>query len=355
MTRRLRDLAVVRRAAWRRGAAVRARTPALHLPPLDRVLPPRAEAIYRAIAPRVDTRVAMDIVTFMAPLWRLAGNPAYDRSIDFIAERVCAKQASLASRRDRTRTPARAGNSSAARWRSRARRARSCCRASRTASRSASTRSRRRRAASSLRLVDVGAGAAADFEGKDVKGAVVLGDAGVGPLWTRAVRERGAAGVVSTELARYTRPETHARRAAVGQHSRTTRRCDRSASRPRRARRARLREALAAGPVQRARRHRDARFIAGRTARSSRRFPAPRGADERVVLVAHVQEPGANDNASGSGTLLAAALAPAAGDRRQARCRRRARTLTFMWLDEIRGSEQWIKRGPGAGRARSSR
>ncbi|MBJ7413015.1 MAG: M28 family peptidase, partial [Phenylobacterium sp.] len=30
---------------------------------------------------------------------------------------------------------------------------------------------------------------------------------------------------------------------------------------------------------------------------------------QRVMLVAHVQEPGANDNASGCGTLLAAALA----------------------------------------------
>ena len=31
--------------------------------------------------------------------------------------------------------------------------------------------------------------------------------------------------------------------------------------------------------------------------------------DERVVLAAHVQEPGANDDASGCGTLLAAAAA----------------------------------------------
>ena len=56
-------------------------------------------------------------------------------------------------------------------------------------------------------LVDVGAGAASDFEGKDVKGAVVLGNAAVGGLWTRAVRERGALGVISTDLARYTRPD----------------------------------------------------------------------------------------------------------------------------------------------------
>ena len=53
------------------------------------MLPPRAEAIYQAIAPRVDTRVAMEAVTFMGPFWRLAGNPGYDRSLDFIAARSC--------------------------------------------------------------------------------------------------------------------------------------------------------------------------------------------------------------------------------------------------------------------------
>src|SRR5687768_10148314 len=72
------------------GAAVHAGQPAasLHLPPLDRVLPARAESIYAAVATRVDARAAMDVVTFMAPHWRLAGNPAYDRSLDFVAERL---------------------------------------------------------------------------------------------------------------------------------------------------------------------------------------------------------------------------------------------------------------------------
>jgi Zn-dependent M28 family amino/carboxypeptidase len=59
------------------------------------------------------------------------------------------------------------------------------------------------------------------------------------------------------------------------------------------------------------------------------------------VLVAHVQEPGANDNASGSGTLLASALAIERAVREGA-VERPARTLTFLWLDEIRGSQQWI-------------
>jgi Zn-dependent M28 family amino/carboxypeptidase len=65
------------------------------------------------------------------------------------------------------------------------------------------------------------------------------------------------------------------------------------------------------------------------------------------VLVAHVQEPGANDNASGSGTLLSTALAIRAAIAGGA-LPRPARTITFMWLDEIRGSERWIKDHPQA-------
>jgi aminopeptidase YwaD len=60
------------------------------------------------------------------------------------------------------------------------------------------------------------------------------------------------------------------------------------------------------------------------------------------VLAAHVQEPGANDNASGCGTLLAAALAMQDAIARGA-LPAPARTITFLWVDEIRGSEQWLK------------
>ena len=67
--------------------------------------------------------------------------------------------------------------------------------------------------------------------------------------------------------------------------------------------------------------------------------------DQRVVLAAHVQEPGANDNASGCGTLLAAVLGIRDAIARGA-LPPPARTLTFMWVDEIRGSEQWIAADP---------
>ena len=63
--------------------------------------------------------------------------------------------------------------------------------------------------------------------------------------------------------------------------------------------------------------------------------------DERIVMAAHIQEPGANDNGSGCATLyaLAAALAATADGRG---LQPPGRTLTFLWIDEIRGSRQWL-------------
>ena len=46
----------------------------------------------------------------------------------------------------------------------------------------------------------------ADYAGKDVKGAVVLGSAAAGQLWQQAVKARGAIGVISTAIAPYIRP-----------------------------------------------------------------------------------------------------------------------------------------------------
>jgi Zn-dependent M28 family amino/carboxypeptidase len=58
-----------------------------------------------------------------------------------------------------------------------------------------------------------------------------------------------------------------------------------------------------------------------------------------------VQEPGANDNASGSATLLSLARALAAAIRSGA-LPPPERTISFMWVDEIRGSRQWITSHP---------
>jgi hypothetical protein len=313
----------------------------LHLPALDRVLPPRAEAIYAAVAPRVDTALAMDTVTFMSPYWRLAGNPGYERSLDYIAGALT--RAGLTSRSE---TYDNTGQG----WEQQ----RGTLAIDDDPAEIVLSRERDRLALCInsfstpdgpliAPLVDVGAGAAADFAGKEVKGAVVLGNAAVGQLWVRAVRERGALGVVSTELARYTQPEVTPDVLQWGSipYDEKLRSFAFKAT-PQAART--LRARLTKGTT-RVRVDISTTFHRGRNRTLVAEIPGRVRADQRVVLVAHVQEPGANDNASGSGTLLAAAVAL----RRaivEGAIPQPSRTLTFLWLDEIRGSDQWLKDNP---------
>ncbi|SFA57115.1 Peptidase family M28 [Pedobacter suwonensis] len=62
--------------------------------------------------------------------------------------------------------------------------------------------------------------------------------------------------------------------------------------------------------------------------------------DERFVFSAHVQEPGANDNASGVGTL--AEMARLTAELYQAKKIKPERSLTFLWGDEIVSTRRYI-------------
>jgi aminopeptidase YwaD len=323
-----------------------------HLPPLDRVLPPHIEAVYTAVAPRVETGLALDAVTFMSQFWRLAGNPGYDRSIEFLAARLAdagfsAVETALASFRIESFEHPGQG------WEHE----RGTLAIDGPRREVVLSREQDRLALCinsfstpeggvSLPLIDVGVGTAAgDYDDKPVKGAIVLGRGPVGPLWTRAVRERGAAGVVSTDIAPYVRPDETPGVLQWGSIPYDeARRSFAFKATPRAA--ARLRAALAAGEV---RMHVEisTRFHLGPNRTLVAEISGTTRAAERVVLVAHVQEPGANDNASGAGTLLAVARAIRDAIARGTLARP-ARTLTFLWLDEIRGSERWITDHPEA-------
>ncbi|WP_145859543.1 M28 family peptidase [Pedobacter suwonensis] len=62
--------------------------------------------------------------------------------------------------------------------------------------------------------------------------------------------------------------------------------------------------------------------------------------NERFVFSAHVQEPGANDNASGVGTL--AEMARLTAELYQAKKIKPERSLTFLWGDEIVSTRRYI-------------
>ena len=281
----------------------------------------------------------MDLATFMAPLWRLAGNPAYEQSQQQIFNRLAA--AGLSPRYEsfpnsgmgweQVRGTARLGGAAGDVLLSRETHRVSL------AINSFSTPP----GGAVFRLIDAGAGtAAAAYEGKDVKGAVVLVSGPLAPTWQQAVRARGAAGVISTDLARYTRPDETPDVLQWGNIP-----VDEALksfgfkATPRVA--ARLREALTKGPANV---HVDIETVFHRRPNRTLvlEIPGRTRPEQRVVLAAHVQEPGANDNASGCGTLLAAALGIHDAIGRGA-LPAPARTITFLWVDEIRGSEQWLK------------
>ena len=326
--------------------------------PRDQSLPTGAERAYRALAPRFDRDGAMSIVRFMQQYWRVAGNPGFNASIDHIRDRLVdsgfRQTAGAGAPFVRVDGFAKSdpgwdytkgtvwieGDSVPVLSRERD--------VVSLAINSFSTAA----GAVSFRVVDVGPGAAErDYEGKDLKGAVVLGDAGLGRLWQQAVRARGAAGVISTEIARYVRP---ADPAAMSEAQRDVLQWGSIPYDPKlssfgfkaswRAG-SRLREALARNPATRVRVEIQSAFYTGPNRSLVAEIPGRSRPQERIVMVAHVQEPGANDDASGCGTLFGIARAIAGAIARGA-LPQPDRTLTFMWVDEIRGSRNWITSRP---------
>jgi len=313
-----------------------------HLPPLDRALPPVVDRIYEAMVPRVDAEVAMATVRMMAPLWRLAGNPAFEQSQQYLFDRLVAGGLSP---RYETFTDTATG------WEHRT----GTVRLGGSTGEVLLSRETHRVAlainsfstpagGAAFRVIDAGAGnTAAAYEGKDVTGAVVLVSGPLGSAWQQAVRTRGAAGVISSEIAAYTRPDQTPDVLQWGSIPfDEPRRSFGFKSSPRAARR--LRDELAKGAVT-IHVEIDTVFHRGANRTLAVDIPGRSKSGERIVLAAHVQEPGANDNASGCGTLLAAALAMQDAVRRGA-VPAPERTITFLWLDEMRGSQQWLKDHP---------
>ena len=180
MTRRLRLCAVLLLL----GVPATAQVPP-HLPPLDRALPPRAESIFSQLAKATDAKVAMEVVTFMAPLWRLAGNPAFEQSQQLIFDRLAA-----AGMRPKYEEYPNSGQG----WEF----VRGTIRLGGPSGEILSSKEMHRVALAinsfstpaggvTLKLVDAGAGTTdAAYNGKDVKGAIVLASGSINQAWNFA-------------------------------------------------------------------------------------------------------------------------------------------------------------------------
>ena len=331
--------------------------------PAQVVLPARVEAVYRSLDARYREKNALDLVVFMDQFWRVAGNPGFDATVDRLRNDL--SRAGFTDRSqagaDQPRVWADEFANSGRGWDHRVGTL-SLVGADGTPEVLLS-RDRDRVALCinsfstppgglTAPLVDVGAGATeADYAGKDVRGAVVLGDASAGRLFQQAVRQRGAAGVISTSVEAYVRPASPGAFTSQDQgdvfqwsgipYDDTLKSFGFKA--PYRVA-ARLRERLRQGAVA-VKVEIDASFYQGPVRTVVAEIPGRSRPEERIVMVAHIQEPGANDDGSGCGTLyeLARALREAIG---AGAIPPPERTLTFIWGDEIRASRQWVRDHP---------
>ena len=365
------------------GAAAGRQAPPASLPPpeLDAALPRQAETIYRAVAREFKPKQAMEVVNFMDRFWRLAGNTGFNASEEHLRELLIAagyteRQGGQVRREGQVGHVGKAGQ--AARtpglvwyeeypnggngWEA-VRADLSIVGAGRGGAPESvfSTKDRVAICINSFStpqggvtspLIDVGKGLTpADYGAVNVRGAVVLADGHMRAVWQQAVRARGALGVISAARpAPYTRPDETPDVFQWGgiPYDESLKSFGFMASRRVAERiRARLRQ----GPVSVAV-DIDTRVhpAAGRSLVAE--IPGRLRPEERIVLVAHVQEPGANDNASGCGTLLEMARALQTGIT-AGRLAPPDRTLTFLWGDEIRASREWLKADPArAGKVR---
>jgi aminopeptidase YwaD len=332
------------------------------------VLPP---ALARTIDPiidglwsRFDQQRAMADVRFVSRFWRLAGNPGYDTSLNRIHATLRQAGFAAGAPRSASRRPSTWVENYANRdhgWSYSVAtlavvlpgQAERVVLSHETHSLALCINSFSTPASGVLaRLIDVGKGdAESDYAGKQLTGAVVLGDAPPDTLWRFAVVAGGAAGVISTQLNRVIAPDPPGRPATRREtwdvlewgsvpYDEAHRAFGFKVT-PRAA--VQLREALRQGGGQtRVRASVKSSFTAGPSRTLVAEIPGRSAGGERIVMAAHLQEPGANDNASGVATLaeLARSLAQAISS---GAIPRPDRTLTFLWLDEIAGSRQWLK------------
>jgi hypothetical protein len=186
-------------------------------------------------------------------------------------------------------------------------------------------------------VVSVGKGGNGSFDRVSLAGKIVFGEMPVGRLSSEA-RKRGAIGVLAYAMPAYTQPETH--RTSI-QFASIPADVDSKAWGLLLSYEARdaLVRALAAGPV-RVRvmtRSRFSQSVERTVIADVRGSSKP---NERFVFSAHVQEPGANDNASGVGAqvemarVVASLMRAAAVDPR--------RSITFIWGNEIQATRRYL-------------
>lgn len=173
---------------------------------------------------------------------------------------------------------------------------------------------------------------------RSLAGKIVVGDMSPGRLFVEAVQRRGALGVLAYEMLPYNRPEVNRTAIQDGFVPRDTLRRAFGIMLSREAR-DRLSAAMSRGPAR------------VRVAIATRMWPSEertlvaeaRGAslpDERFVFSAHLNEAGANDNASGTGAL--AEMARVLAVLLRGHTADPLRTVTMIWGSEISSTQRYL-------------
>ena len=188
-------------------------------------------------------------------------------------------------------------------------------------------------------IIYVGKGTQADFEGKVITGKIVFGEASMGSLFSNAIC-KGAIGVLSYSMPGYTQPKKFTNSIqfqSIPYQDSIKQKWGIVLSY---AAKEKLKVALVNGKTEV-----NVKLI-------SKIYPSEeltivanaRGTDlpeERFVFSAHVQEPGANDNATGVATLAEMARVTALLIKEKKFSPKR--TITFLWGDEIVSTARYIK------------
>jgi aminopeptidase YwaD len=197
-------------------------------------------------------------------------------------------------------------------------------------------------------LVDAGAGYdPKDYSGKEVRGKIVLADGDLPSVHRRACEERGAVGFLSDFPNQTTAWSGDDRDLVRWGHLSPYQTGNRFAFMISKRQAEGYRRRLAAGERIVLRASVRARMVPASFDVVSATIPGTDPSAREIVLTAHIchQSAGANDNASGSAAIFEVARALRAAIARGTLPRPR-RTIRFLWLPEIAGSEAWLVSRP---------
>lgn len=184
-------------------------------------------------------------------------------------------------------------------------------------------------------VVFVGKGTAADFEGKDLKGKIVFGNVATGRLVAAAVKA-GAIGAMGYSVPKYNQPEIHQTSISFGSMQANAGIWSLLLSY---GVKEKLMAACLKGKVE-LKVNIETKIYQAEELTIVANVKGSVNPNERFVYSAHVQEPGANDNATGVGTL--AEMARVTAVLLKSGKLKPQRTLTFLWGDEIVSTGRYI-------------